>query len=457
MVSEKFRQQLRTEAQQWHDEGLIDNSLYESLMQRYQLYDLENSARNRFILILLGLGCVLVGLGAISLVAANWQAWSVVARTTTLVSVFLVVNSMGFYLWQKGGDSWQHRAGQGLLLLGALVLGANLGLMSQMFHQSGELYQLLLVWALGVLVMAYSLNTTFLGVFAAIIGGLGYCFGTPYIYNPGELTGYQLALQHFPILTLILLLPLAYWCRSRWLYGLGIWIATIALEVNLIFLAVKLFDAGVASAATIFAIATTLTPALLWAYRSRHHPDFDAVSQSSSIFCLSILFYLLSFRWLWFSSPNPGLESMTLPDWWVTIDAIALLGVTLYYWWRLGWQPGQIWKLDIASSAIGLALIATAGIVWWNAQAEALGVIAVAIFNGFLVLLALGIIRYALVAGTRGGFWWGMLLIVTQILSRMLEYNTGLLLKAAVLFACGAIAIATGFWFERYLRSYQKS
>lgn len=455
MVSDKFRQQLRTEVQQWHDEGLIDNSLYEGLIQRYRLHDLENSARNRFILILFGLGCILVGLAAITLVSANWQGWSVVARTITLVSVFLIVNSLGFYLWQQEGDSWQYRAGQGLLLLGVLVLGANLGLMSQMFHQGGELYQLLLVWALGALVMAYGLKLTFLGVSAVIIGGWGYVLGIPYIYNPGQLTGYQLALQHFPILALILAIPLAYWCRSRWLYGLGIWIATIALEVNLIFLAIKLFDAGVASAATIVAIATTLAPALLWAYRYHPRPKFNSINQKSAILFISVVFYLFSFRWFWYSPPNPGIEPMTLQDWFVVIDAIALIGVALYYWWRLGWRPGQIWKLDFASVALGIALMATAGIVWWNARFEALGVIAVVAFNSFLILLALGLIRYALIEGTRQGFWWGMLLIVAQILSRMLEYNTGLLLKAAVLFVCGAGAIAAGFWFERYLRSYQ--
>ncbi|NEN98405.1 MAG: DUF2157 domain-containing protein, partial [Moorea sp. SIO3I7] len=39
MPSDKFRHQLRQEAQQWQTEGLIDAGLYAQLAERYQFSD----------------------------------------------------------------------------------------------------------------------------------------------------------------------------------------------------------------------------------------------------------------------------------------------------------------------------------------------------------------------------------------------------------------------------------
>jgi len=45
-MSDKFRRQLRQEAEQWRTEGLIDTSVYEQLRDRYKFNDLETSASN---------------------------------------------------------------------------------------------------------------------------------------------------------------------------------------------------------------------------------------------------------------------------------------------------------------------------------------------------------------------------------------------------------------------------
>lgn len=75
-MSNKFRHQLRQEAEQWRAEELIDAALYDQLAERYQFAELDTAARNRFVVILLGLGSILLGLGIITFVAANWQALS---------------------------------------------------------------------------------------------------------------------------------------------------------------------------------------------------------------------------------------------------------------------------------------------------------------------------------------------------------------------------------------------
>ena len=65
MISDKFRHQLHHEAELWRAEGLINDSQYEQLSERYQFNLLDTTARNRFVMILIGLGSILIGLGVI--------------------------------------------------------------------------------------------------------------------------------------------------------------------------------------------------------------------------------------------------------------------------------------------------------------------------------------------------------------------------------------------------------
>lgn len=89
MASEKFRYQLRQEAQQWQEEGMISPEIYEQLNTRYGLEELDSASRDRFILIVLGLGFILLGLGVITFVAANWQTWSRPIKVLLLLSLFI--------------------------------------------------------------------------------------------------------------------------------------------------------------------------------------------------------------------------------------------------------------------------------------------------------------------------------------------------------------------------------
>jgi len=44
-------------------------------------------------------------------------------------------------------------------------------------------------------------------------------------------------------------------------------------------------------------------------------------------------------------------------------------------------------------------------------------------------------------------------MLTLQILSRVLEYETGLLVKSLVFVICGVGVIFVGLWFERYVRT----
>lgn len=466
MLSDKFRRQLRQEAEQWRTEGLIDDSVYEQLSQRYQFTELEAAARNRFVVILLALGSVLLGLGIITFVAANWQEWSRELKAVLLLSGFISINTAGFYLWRHPTERWQRRLGQGLLLLGALALGANLALMSQLFHQSGLLYQLYLVWGLGVLAMAYSLRLTLLGMLAALLIGLGYLtylWVQPEFGAIGEFSWLRLMVQHMPVLAGLMFIPLAYWCRSRWIFRVGAIAVVFSLEANLIRLNLSGFSPWMG------AIACALPPALLWPYSDSlgnvppAAQSFNRVARTLAITFLGFLFYLLSFNVVWNTSPVQSTQNASLILWPLLVDILILGGLSLWEWLRL------LRQVDLTTYLVAGLIGISALVPFWHLSisraiipssgeantltSDGSAIAAVLIFNLLLFLLAVGLVREGLKQGQRRLFWGGMVLLTLQIFTRIWEYDTDLLFKAFFLVVCGFGVIAAGLGFERNFRT----
>ncbi|WAL58075.1 DUF2157 domain-containing protein [Thermocoleostomius sinensis] len=477
MVTETFRRQLRQESEKWWTEGLINAELYEKLADRYQFTALEQDASHRFVAILIGLGAVLLGLGGITFVAANWQDWPRSFKIFLLLTLFISVNASGFYLWRRPTNRRFQKLGHGLLLLGALLLGANLSLMSQMFHQSGNFYPLLWVWGLGVVAMAYSLRLTSLGVFAAILIGWGYGLGWLDWSIGREGFGWQFFVQHMPLLASVLFIPLADCCQSRVIFALGASLVTGSLVFNLRPLAGWGYGQLV-SPGWLVAIAFVLPPALLWVYsrrlwQVRTHPidrlplhPASHISHSSfalqpiarrlAIWFLSIVFYVFAFHWLWAISPAIGsstAEFAYVRNWQSLVDVTILGLITIRGWWQLltqqrFTQPGsQLANTELIVSMLMLM----AGTFIWHTEVAAIPEIATFVFNSLLFGLAIVLIRDGLALGTRSTFWSGMMLLVLSIITRMLEYNTGLLLKSIVFALCGFGVIVAGLWFERNL------
>ncbi|MEK0182202.1 DUF2157 domain-containing protein [Microcoleus anatoxicus] len=459
MISDQFRRELRSQAKLWQAEGLIDTSLYQQLADRYQFHTLESASRNRFLGILISLGSILLALGVITFVAANWQVWSREARVALLLSLFVAVNAAGFYLWRippsrsknsnpnipltKGRNKL---LGEGLLLLGSLILGANMALMAQMFHIGGSAYGLFLAWGIGVLGMAYSLRLTSLGVLSALLVGLGYWLAVLDWSSKVEFSWLALLVRQMPIAASIMFIPLAYWCRSRAIFCLGAIVLIFSLQASIVQGLNPSWGA---------AIFCALPPALLWGYDDAMWPNIDSrlfqpTARSLALVFLAGLFYFFSFHWLWQDSPAPSQISL---DWSVLTNVVFLGALTVFEWLHLGRlelrRPKQK-GVDLTTGAIAIAIVISALIPFYHLNVSPLPQLATFLFNVLLFLLAVGLIREGLALGNRRSFWGGMVLITLQIISRLFEYNTELLLKSFVFVLCGIGVIAAGLWFERH-------
>ncbi|MDJ0650763.1 MAG: DUF2157 domain-containing protein [Xenococcaceae cyanobacterium MO_188.B19] len=466
MVSDKFKYQLRKEAQKWQNEGLIESDIYERLATRYHFEKLETISNNRFLAVIITLGFILLGLAVITFVAANWQVWSKLIKVSILLGFFILINTAGFYLYREQSEDWKARLGQGLLLLGGLSLGANIGLMSQIFHQTGATYKLFWFWGLGVLFMAYGLRLTSLGILSLILIGISY-FASFYAISMEHLT---LQIQLMPLLIAVLFVSLAYWCKSRWIFALSIILFTISLNTNFTILVVNLYDQNSYFLPNIIFLGFyTLPSVLLWAYQddlgflsNRVSLGFSAISRKICIFYLGLLFYILSFNFWSYdnlsSRKKVTIESPIPSDWFPFIAVLTiLLIVSVWWWWKLGrsQRNNLLWRIDRNSSAIGIMILTNSLLVWWHQRINPLGEFATVMFNLLLFLLAIGLIQQSLKSGKRLGYWWGIILLSVQLFSRMLEYDTGLLFKAVVLFISGISVIFAGIWFENHLKRLQ--
>lgn len=482
MVSEKFRRQLRACARKWREEGLISDAQYQQLSERYEFNTIDAIARNRFIAILIGLGALLLGIGVITLVRANWQVWSRELRISLLLGLFVTLNVSGFYLWRPpvsgslpiGG--WQQRLGQGLLFLGSLILGTNMALIGQMFYIRGSQPEFFITWGLGVLVMSYSLRVTSLGLLASIAIAGSYWPGLAEVSSMEDFSWVRPIIEHMPVVAGFVLLPLAYWCRSRLIFLLSGMTLMVSLEVNL-WVGLSILNAPTHC---ILAIAYALPPTLLWSYDderwhltsvfapSEETSQFQPIARAVALVFLAITFYLMSFHWFWSSSTLsdvvdsfPAEEIDVRQGLLYVLDVLIVLGSWVALEWGTKAQdPGP--RIGFASStlytnAIAVSIAIASGVLFWHFGIASLPVAGPFTLNVLLFLLGYGLMRQGFALGRRDIFWWGIILLAIQLLTRVLEYDMSLAFKALLFLLWGGAVITVGLWFERYISTLSDS
>lgn len=131
---------LLREAEVWRELGLI------SAEQAGGICGLYSARRGRLQNALLGLGGVLVGLGVLSFVAANWLDMSRLLRAFLILAGYTVALVASWLCWERFP-----RTSRAFLLIGSFIYGGGIFLMEQMFHQGGEWRSALGWWIVGLI------------------------------------------------------------------------------------------------------------------------------------------------------------------------------------------------------------------------------------------------------------------------------------------------------------------
>jgi LPXTG-motif cell wall-anchored protein len=152
------RKWVEKEGPRWVERGIVSTEQYRQILS---LYDEKKHA----IGVLPLLGSMLVGLGILSFVAANWQDIPQLARLAMIAVVMVLFYAGGESLLKKGYD----RLGISLVAVGLVTFGAGIVLVGQMFHLMAYDIASFIVWAVAGTLLTYLYRSRFLYLISLLI------------------------------------------------------------------------------------------------------------------------------------------------------------------------------------------------------------------------------------------------------------------------------------------------
>jgi uncharacterized membrane protein len=425
-MSAKFRSALKKELSGWLQEGIISEQTAKQLSEKYQLNALQAEASSLLSTIIFTIGSLLLGGSFITFVAANWEDISTPVKLTILFSALLAFHLVGYWLWHW--RDWP-RLGQALIFCGCLIFGANIGLIAQIFHISGDGYGIFGAWVIGTLVMAWAVRSWAIGLLA-IFASFLWLTGSYIDGNPKISIAYPLVLG-------ATMLPLAFIVRSRILYAATF--LTIIISTCVI--------AGFDHSGTSVILAMAASGFLTWTVGEFHritnwHREFANIAVRLGLSALALAAYIGSFHDLW----KPSAQIYRFPPLAILFLAIAVVTSVL---WLQREEKKRLW---ISIGILGISIQLCGNAILAKTPANDADILFTLLTNLAALILAAIIIGIGLIYESRAAFWSGSLYIVLLIFSRFLEYQTSLLLKSVAFLACGITVIIAGIRYEKYLR-----
>jgi uncharacterized membrane protein len=167
------------------------------------------------------LGALLIGLGIIAFVAANWDGMPRIYRFGTLIGALALAYLVAAFLRSRGLRIFSEAA----LLLAGLVFAAAIALIGQTYHLAGDFADAVMLWEAGMIAAALLAASPVLATLAVLGAGYWAWLGT----IEAEI------IPHWPSLVVILLGGIvATWLNSRMarivaILAFGYWVALTIL------------------------------------------------------------------------------------------------------------------------------------------------------------------------------------------------------------------------------------
>ena len=428
-VSTLFRKRLRHELDIWKAEGILNGQQVQQISLKYRLDQLKKESLGTLLSAIYIIGAILIAGGVVSFVAAHWASIGQWTKVCLVVAAMLASHVVGFHLWRVSGK--RPKLGHGLVVLGTLIFGANIGLLAQIFHIHSSYYNGFGAWAIGAIVMAYALQSTPNALIAVIISFVWFC---------GWLGDYGHAFGYYPFVVAALFLPFAYLKRSKLVFALTL----LAIGIS-----VPLYTTVNSEQFWVWCLSMIVVGQLFFAWsllsgRTENFTGFGPPAAMLGVFAVGLPAYLLSFRELAEELPFNQWNEPYL-HWTILLGVIFLIALAM--WFRS--VKVLLARTSIRPLAVAVAVTGVLICVVLALQDHFTSVI---IANVALLVLAFGFTWGGVTLEDRRVFWMGILLIAVAVISRFLEYDTGLTAKAAAFVLCGAGVIYGGVKFENYLR-----
>ncbi|TNF33730.1 MAG: DUF2157 domain-containing protein, partial [Gammaproteobacteria bacterium] len=208
---------LESQLPDWVNAGLISNPQATAIRQHY--HGSEHSLARTA---LSAIGAILFGLGVILFFAWNWDALHRFSKLGIIFTAIVLAHAGG--VWFRRPSS-SLAAAEGLSLLGTMLFGAGIWLVSQVYHIDEHWPNAFLLWGMGALAMAWVLPSALQGVLAVLLLA---------IWSGAETFTFSQTQVSAVWIMLVGVLPLAWRLRSRWLmfFGLSGFYLTLAFQLS---------------------------------------------------------------------------------------------------------------------------------------------------------------------------------------------------------------------------------
>lgn len=399
---------LHLELEKWLQEGLISKEQQIALQERYPLVSFQSTQ------VILFFASLLIGLGIILLVAANWEEIPRLVRLGLILIVMLLCYASGYYLAYQQGN--YPKLGQALLFLGLLSYGAGIWLVGQMYHLSSYNATGLGLWFLGAALMANILRQNLFFVLSIIM-----LVSANLLDADAHETSIVSGLMFYAVYG-VLILPYLYKNRTIWNWlmtsaALGIVVLAQCIEYEISLLWLLLFPMGAALLEK-------------WEERQGREPLLSKSVFLIGVFLLQLIFML---------SGEVGVENGSFfPIVWLFMAALLL-----YVWGRERLPEAAAYLL--IASPLGYIFILDDDALW-DKPAEV--AIILCLFIGSLLLIQSG-------SKFKNPFQinTGIVFFLICVLYAYSRYAWGLFDKSLFFIGGGVVLLALGTFLERKRRS----
>lgn len=157
---------IEKQIREWLESGTITQEQAEKMLADVNQKSKEERS-NKFIVAISTIGAILLGVGAILFVASNWR------EIPDLIKVLILLGSTfgAYYLGYlfKYDKKNLPKVGSALFFLGALLFGATLFLIAQIYNINANAHSLVLIWLIGVLPLVYGFRSESIAALSCLL------------------------------------------------------------------------------------------------------------------------------------------------------------------------------------------------------------------------------------------------------------------------------------------------
>ena len=413
----------------WLENNLLGKAQADSIASFYPPLSNANLGRQVFS----SIGAILIGLGIILFFAYNWQEMHRLLKIVIIFAVFGLSNAGALWFHEKNGA-----ASESLAILGTLLFGAAIWLLSQIYHIDEHYPNAFLFWGLAALAMAWARQSRLQCLATLVLLSTWACLEMFYFHRPTYIA---------PWLVLLGAGGLALRIGSPWLVFISLslfyflWVLSLVKPLDdgigylILALSLLFVSLGIVSERPLNQRWSTLRLALLI-------PGF--------IVYLAIVYGLTFVHFsndVWHLRPfDSPLQSFFF---WGSL-LVCLIAPSTFYW------PFPNCRKVSETDAIHGALMLTTAVLVYGVGTGSI-TLSYGTLSGLMNLIFIGHCLLFILHGSRIQRGWevsiGCLLFALLMFSRYSDLFDSLLSRAAVFLVLGAALFVVGNFYSRHKAS----